>query len=401
MNWQYLDPRSMAMTLGLSTMLLAFAIRLTSHALGSRRLGLGLSSLGLGMAALGFIFIMLRGMLPFWVSSFLGNALILPGAGLVLAGTFQRLGQEIPWRKLVAIWLIGLWVGAWFGLVSPSTRLRVFIISGLLLIETVWMAKLAWREKRAAHRAGMRLVAVFGMVFAVLMLARMLSAAMGWPIETGEVNLLSALTVCIGGMSMILANLGLIYIVTGDLQTRLELSAGHDPLTQLLNRQGLRQWLEGLPPDAPIDIAMIDLDHLKVVNDRYSHSVGDRAIQRLADVMQSYCPELGQVARMGGEEFVLVAVYPLQTSKRRLRKPELMPHFIATTELIRLALDGQSESPHITLSAGLATGTAASFEACLREADAKLYEAKRLGRNQIAYNTETTAAPKQPSPLIA
>ena len=137
MNWQYLDPRSMAMTLGLSTMLLAFAIRLTSHALGSRRLGLGLSSLGLGMAALGFIFIMLRGMLPFWVSSFLGNALILPGAGLVLAGTFQRLGQEIPWRKLVAIWLIGLWVGAWFGLLSPSTRLRVFIISGLLLIETV------------------------------------------------------------------------------------------------------------------------------------------------------------------------------------------------------------------------------------------------------------------------
>ena len=55
MIWRYLDPRSMAVTLALTAMLLAAAIQLTSRAIGSRNLGLSFSSRGLAMAALGFM----------------------------------------------------------------------------------------------------------------------------------------------------------------------------------------------------------------------------------------------------------------------------------------------------------------------------------------------------------
>lgn len=383
MIWRYLDPRSMAVTLALTAMLLAAAIQLTSRAIGSRNLGLSFSSRGLAMAALGFMFVMHRGAGPVWLGPTVGNGCILIGTGLMLAGTQQRLGRPIPWRLLLAIWVVGIGVGIWFGAVEPHLHIRVFLLSFLLFLEAVWLTRLAWTEKRAPYRTGMRLMSAFGVVFAALMGTRMLSAALDLNVETGQPTLLSAITVLVGGMSLITANLGLIYISTGDLKKRLEHSATHDSLTGLLNRQGLRQWLNTLPPNSMIALAMVDLDHLKLINDRLGHAVGDRTIQRLADLLESVCTDTCKAVRMGGEEFVLLDADPRAVQVTEGAERVASAQFVACIEALRQALMRQEEAPQTSLSAGLSAGTVLGFEANLRVADARLYEAKRRGRNIV------------------
>ena len=383
MIWRYLDPRSMAVTLALTAMLLAAAIQLTSRAIGSRNLGLSFSSRGLAMAALGFMFVMLRGAGPVWWGPTVGNAFILIGTGLMLAGTLQRLGRPIPWRLLLGIWVVGAGVAIWFGAIEPHLRIRVFLLSFLLFLEAVWLTRLGWAEKRAPYRTGMRLMSAFGVVFAALMGTRMLSAALDLNVETGQPTLLSAITVLVGGMSLITANLGLIYISTGDLKKRLEHSATHDSLTGLLNRQGLRQWLNTLPPNSMIALAMVDLDHLKLINDRLGHAVGDRTIQRLADLLESVCTDTCKAVRMGGEEFVLLDADPRAVQVTEGAERVASAQFVACIEALRQALMRQEEAPQTSLSAGLSAGTVLGFEANLRVADARLYEAKRRGRNIV------------------
>lgn len=389
MNWQYLDPRTMAITLGLSTLLLAGSIFIASRALVARHQGLHYAALGLGMAAAGFICIMLQGVVPPWVNTALGNGLILVGNGLMLAGTLRQRGLSVPWSKLGALWLGGLGVGLWFGVVQPDSRLRIGLVSCILFVESAWLAKAAWSEQRSNVMAGMRLVALFGGVLAALMATRTLAAATGLLSENLRPNLLNVGSILVGGMAMIGASLGLVYITTGDLLNRLQHSARHDPLTHLLNRQGLRWWLKGLPPIAKLEIAMVDLDHLKTINDKYGHAVGDRTIQRLAELLQSACTgDSCQAVRMGGEEFALIHVVPDLPfgTTGGPSDATLSAGFVAKLETLRQALHAQAEHPQASLSAGLAAGSVQGFEACLRIADLRLYDAKRRGRNQVVFS---------------
>jgi diguanylate cyclase (GGDEF)-like protein len=273
--------------------------------------------------------------------------------------------------------------------VQPDSRLRIGLVSCILFVESAWLAKAAWSEQRSNVMAGMRLVALFGGVLAALMATRTLAAATGLLSENLRPNLLNVGSILVGGMAMIGASLGLVYITTGDLLNRLQHSARHDPLTHLLNRQGLRWWLKGLPPIAKLEIAMVDLDHLKTINDKYGHAVGDRTIQRLAELLQSACMgDSCQAVRMGGEEFALIHVVPDLPfgTTGGPSDATLSAGFVAKLETLRQALHAQAEHPQASLSAGLAAGSVQSFEACLRIADLRLYDAKRRGRNQVVFS---------------
>lgn len=90
--------------------------------------------------------------------------------------------------------------------------------------------------------------------------------------------------------------------------------ATHDPLTRLLNRRGLEEEFNGLCERIPgnFSAVCVDLDNLKVINDRGGHTAGDEILVRSADILEHTMrhqrdePDIPTAARVGGDEFVVL-----------------------------------------------------------------------------------------------
>ena len=163
-----------------------------------------------------------------------------------------------------------------------------------------------------------------------------------------------------------------------------------DPLTGLYNRRYVDEQLPRLlvrTPDAPeVTLALLDLDHFKLVNDTCSHEVGDRVLRTVGELLQEIEETLGSgsgagsfAARMGGEEFLLVLVDDdPPTASARLeelrRRVAAHPWAELTGGMVITVSIGAAST------AGLPEPTPAAL---LARADARLYRAKRQGRDRV------------------
>ena len=133
-----------------------------------------------------------------------------------------------------------------------------------------------------------------------------------------------------------------------------------DPLTSVLNRRGFFESVEEFERSgSDAEVAMIDIDHFKRLNDRHGHAVGDGILERVAGWLTTLAGERGVVARMGGDEFALVLP---ATSAPQLPNRQ------------SLVMDGVTFSITIGV-ARFVTGE--HFETALAQADAALYESKQ------------------------
>lgn len=166
--------------------------------------------------------------------------------------------------------------------------------------------------------------------------------------------------------------------------SQLEQLALEDPLTGLYNRRYLDLRLENEFARASryrrnLAVVLADLDRFKSINDNFSHQVGDRVLQETARILLGNCRGVDLVARYGGEEFVLVL--PETPSSGA----------ILVCERIRLTIEQHDWEPlapglAVTASFGLCCDLEqGSYQAMLGAADAKLYQAKADGRNQIKF----------------
>ncbi|HWT94671.1 MAG TPA: diguanylate cyclase [Solirubrobacteraceae bacterium] len=157
------------------------------------------------------------------------------------------------------------------------------------------------------------------------------------------------------------------------LEAQLREQALRDPLTGLHNRRHLNAVLAA-PLPAPVSIAILDLDHFKRINDDLGHAAGDQVLVRTAALLRAVMRPADTVVRSGGEEFVLVMPETDETAAR------------AVCERLLAALRAESwqrvaDGLAVTASAGVASGDDAA--ALSRVADARLYEAKRGGRDRV------------------
>lgn len=153
-----------------------------------------------------------------------------------------------------------------------------------------------------------------------------------------------------------------------------------DPLTGLGNRRMMManldyEILRSHRYRLPLVFAYIDIDHFKRVNDQYGHIAGDEALIRVATSLKSNLRASDQLARFGGEEFVILfSDTTLETATSILEKLR-----VSVSQLVIPALKGS-----VTVSIGLAqwqdNETCESLISC---ADKALYRAKANGRNQV------------------
>jgi diguanylate cyclase (GGDEF)-like protein len=152
--------------------------------------------------------------------------------------------------------------------------------------------------------------------------------------------------------------------------------AGRDSLTGLLNRRAIEQQFPELHRNGYETIALIDLDHFKLVNDTFGHSCGDDVLCAVAAALESDARV--RVARIGGEEFLL-----LLNGKDALERAERLRQAIT----LRIAREVSSLEQPVTASMGVVCVPPgampnATFSDFYQMADKLLYEAKEQGRNR-------------------
>lgn len=175
----------------------------------------------------------------------------------------------------------------------------------------------------------------------------------------------------------------------------LERRALYDPLTGLANRGLLLDRLDSAlnrRKAGPVAIAFCDLDHFKHINDQHGHHTGDAVLIEVARRLNSSVRVDDTVARMGGDEFVI-----LLTDVESPQAAELVVDRATRAVQQHIVVEGSSFT--VGISAGLAFAQPGdSAETLLRNADAALYAAKAAGRARIEVHSPAPGGNPSPEP---
>ena len=180
---------------------------------------------------------------------------------------------------------------------------------------------------------------------------------------------------------------GLNQDVTDRLQIEesLRWNATHDRLTGLININTLYEsapavFASAKANKAHVVLAVIDLDHLKLVNDTLGHAVGDALIREAAQRLLEQLGSHGHVARLGGDEFVFLGTWNGSTET-------LAEHIEAVVVQLKQPFDYQGRQLDCTASIGVvvAPPTQISTDTLMRNADMAMYRAKDSGRGSFCF----------------
>jgi diguanylate cyclase (GGDEF)-like protein len=159
-------------------------------------------------------------------------------------------------------------------------------------------------------------------------------------------------------------------------EMRLEFLSLHDTLTGLFNRAYYAEAVAGLsvPANLPLGVILIDLDGLKIVNDTLGHEHGDSLILAAAGMLRREFPDQ-PIARIGGDEFVVLFVKSTEESVRR-----------GVEHLLKKMSEFNQNNPPVPvqMSAGFAwSDIDPSITSLVKEADARMYREKDLRRESV------------------
>jgi diguanylate cyclase (GGDEF)-like protein len=169
--------------------------------------------------------------------------------------------------------------------------------------------------------------------------------------------------------------------------------AHHDALTGLANRNLLHKHIEQAISrekryGGGFAILCIDLDRFKTVNDTLGHSIGDELLRQLAERLTDCTRDLDTVARVGGDEFVV-----LQTSANHMDETGTLAGRIQQRACEPYTVAGKRMTIGISIGISLAPKDGTNLDRLLRNADLALYRAKAGGRNTICFfNAEIETA---------
>jgi len=161
----------------------------------------------------------------------------------------------------------------------------------------------------------------------------------------------------------------------------LEHMAGIDPLTGLLNRRCMEDYLEEAMAKAKqkgnlFSLIMGDIDNFKKINDTYGHDCGDQALVHVAEIMKQCVRDGDAICRWGGEEFLILVQGNLETAS-------------VVGERIRATVEEESITYHeqeipFTITFGISTYVPGyRMEKLIQKADERLYVGKQSGKNMV------------------
>jgi diguanylate cyclase (GGDEF)-like protein len=155
--------------------------------------------------------------------------------------------------------------------------------------------------------------------------------------------------------------------------------AHHDPLTDLPNRLLLRERLgrelAHVKRGARLAVHYVDLDGFKPVNDKLGHAVGDQLLKAVADRLRSTTREVDTVARIGGDEFIII-----QVGVRDRGDAEVLAGRVVAAMARQFGIDERDIAIGASIGVAFAPEHGATADELMASSDAALYAAKGAGR---------------------
>ncbi len=350
---------------------------------GSSSARKGAAAFGIGMLAI--VLDTQRSMFPNWFFT-----IAVPLHWLVIWYTADaflvRHGDRTPVKPAVALFTVGLAINLYATFIVDSVAIRVPNAS------TVAICILSLALPRFFRHRTNRLDKVTAFVIAMCWLCYVVRFAFYFTLdqssEYARTSIWSQYMMIFYFSSAIFA-LSLAFLlvmaITTDMVARHYAAATIDPLTGVANRRGLERMLEKQGAVHPFGaVMMVDLDHFKQINDKHGHGVGDGVLVAASQTLLNCCQGFGEVARVGGEEFV-VLVRPGE------RDPVLQLAELLRSALAATRLDAPYDVVRFTASIGVTTIDA--FEDignAIRRADRALYRAKENGRDRVAIDNTSS-----------
>ncbi len=184
------------------------------------------------------------------------------------------------------------------------------------------------------------------------------------------------------GLATWLASQASVALENARLHHTIQHQASTDDLTGLVNRRRFLEALDGEIVRAEamgtsVSIVLVDLDHFKLVNDRFGHPAGDEVLRQFAARALAHLRDVDVAGRLGGEEFAVVV--PETNAGGAAAVAERLRRSLAS-----LPLPAGKDTALVTASFGVAQRLPGEGGGdLLRRADAALYQAKREGRNRV------------------
>ena len=164
---------------------------------------------------------------------------------------------------------------------------------------------------------------------------------------------------------------------------QLRSTALQDFLTGLHNRRyffitGEKLFASAKRNNVTLVCAMLDIDFFKKVNDQHGHEAGDQVLKHIALILKNRMRKTDIVARLGGEEFCILAVNMAPEAVR-----DIFEEIRKRIEDSEVLLDEGATRIKVTISIGVTTQITDSLENMIKKADFLLYDAKESGRNRV------------------
>ena len=386
------EPMVTTVILGmLCVYLLCFSVMflLISTRLNGKKMGMEVFALGNLLLGLAYILQLVGGPPGWGVLSMVNHTLTLSAPVAYVLGAMRFFGQPTPiLRPLLALAvgysLIQVLVQYWLG-----NEARHALLAG--------SCALLFLAMTAAALHGVRTFAqdlrVEMFVFAVLIGGICILNAMKFAmiVEGG----LAALDLSSGFQKVFYIYMSFlatvlppcaVWLVLRRLTDELRTLAAHDPLTRLLNRRGLMDALElyfRSRKAAAAYLLIVDIDHFKHINDAHGHKVGDLVLSRVAEVLKATVRQGDLICRLGGEEFVVIAL-----DADRAGVLQLAERTRAAIEQSEVLGTDHDQAIRCTATIGVSEEftSVQVFDEFLQQADAALYRGKAAGRNRTEWS---------------
>lgn len=338
-------------------------------------------SVGLTLCGLGWLIVLMHASQAPAAMTIVANSLVIAGYSTVWLSIRRFNDDSLDARRvaMAVLFLTALFTVAW--LAGAELRDRVVMVSFLSGCLALLASLEIFKGSRDEPLQGRFPTAL---AFAVLGSAMVgLSLYHRPPAQGAEYNdptlgvALFITTICLIGIT-----LGLLMMSTERLRNRYAKLALTDELTELPNRrsfleQGDRLSRRTQMDDASACVLMMDLDYFSRVNERFGHAGGDQALLAFANLLRNAMRPADLVARYGGEEFsAILAGVDVREGGRIAER--------IRSALAGLAIEVRGQMLKITVSIGAAPLQHGDLRAAIRKADDALYQAKALGRDQVA-----------------
>ena len=279
---------------------------------------------------------------------------------------------------------------SWIGLDPSAGSLRVGVLSAVQVVLALGIARDLHAHGRDTLQLPRPALLALPLLFAAAVIgARGVRALLDPASVLAEMTVDSGLNVG-SAFAYVLLSLAfhatLMVLVVTRLLTQLRRLSSRDGLTGLLNRRALEeallsQFQRSRRSGEPFCVLMLDVDHFKDVNDQHGHAVGDLALKHLSALLLAHMREVDRLARFGGEEFLVLlpglALNDALPVAERLR---------AVVVAAPMPLAGVTITLSVSIGMAEWGGAADEPSPLLVRADAAMYQAKRHGRDRVAWD---------------